>query len=174
MNTYCSKCLIYLISLSHDRVIGCPCVADEELRFREVFQSPCVGSSLCPSADTSQIPSSPVALLCVHQYACLLHAVQMPTGLSGPPTLHRAPHPPAPSPHGAGAACHTQAALAPSEQCRPASFQLSVKFLRKSRDPFPPLPPYTVPSQQRKSVHNSLGSRNQIRSCPGHLVPAPA
>lgn len=45
-----------------------------------------------------------------------------------------------------------------------------VEFLPKVLRSLSPCPPSIVPSQPRKLVHNLLGSRNQIRSCPGHLV----
>lgn len=45
-----------------------------------------------------------------------------------------------------------------------------VEFLPKVLRSLPLRPPYIVLSQLRKLVHNLLGSRNQIRSCPGHLV----
>lgn len=44
-----------------------------------------------------------------------------------------------------------------------------VKFLPKVPRSVPTPALYTVPSQLRKFVHNLLGSRSQIRNCPGHL-----
>lgn len=67
-------------------------------------------------------------------------------------------------------AASNKATLTSLDSHRPAYCQPLGWFLPKVLRSVSTLPPYLVPSQWRKLVHNLLGSWNQIWSCPGHRV----
>lgn len=162
-----------MISLTHDRVIGYPHFVGEENEIQRGF--PKHVFRVTPRFITERTFSSwrsPVLLLChvyTSQHAFCIQCRHPRNSLGLLPSICCLPGPQPCADLGLPlTSCSSIFGL--TQACLLSA--VGVTSYPRSRDQFPPLPPYTVPSQLRKCAHNLLGPRNQIRSCPGHLFSA--